>query len=164
LRGSFLGTGAAWAFSINFGLLFGLLTVTVMLFASGLGFAPSHEFELLSRPRLSRRRLLGAFIRAILLALAAVLASWIKPVGAKPLDFGLRYGLVVELVGVGDVEWTYRMVHGQPAQGRLGLLGICLIICGVYYSICSSELGFAARRAFTAILVLSQSARFELKH
>jgi len=39
-RGSFLGAGAAWAFSINFGLLFGLLTVTAMLFAYGLGFSP----------------------------------------------------------------------------------------------------------------------------
>ena len=55
-RGSFLGAGAAWAFSINFGLLFGLLTVTAMLFAYGLGFSPSHEFELVSRPHLSRRR------------------------------------------------------------------------------------------------------------
>ena len=133
MRGSFLAAGAAWAFSINFGLLFGLLTVTVMLFAYGLGFSPSHEFELLSRPHLSRRRLLGAFIRAILLALAAVLASWIKPVSAKPLDFGLRYGLVVELIGVllatlsGFIEWY---TDNLPER-RLGLLGICLIICGV---------------------------------
>lgn len=133
LRGSFLAAGAAWAFSINFGLLFGLLTVTAMLFAFGLGFSPSYEFELLSRPHLSRRRLLGAFISAILLALAAALASWIKPVSAKPLDFGLRYGLVVELIGVllatlsGFIEWY---TDNLPER-RLGLLGICLIICGV---------------------------------
>jgi len=84
LRGFFLGAGAAWAFAIDFGLLFGLLTVTALLLAYWLGFSPSHEFESLKRPHLSRRRLLGAFVLAILLALAAVLANWIKPVSAQP--------------------------------------------------------------------------------
>jgi hypothetical protein len=108
-----------------------------MLFASGLGFSPSHEFELLSRPHLSRRRLLGAFIRAILLALAAVLASWIKPVGAKPLDFGLRYGLVVEQVGVllGTLSALIEWYTDNLPKRRLGLLGICLIICGVLFNL-----------------------------
>lgn len=44
LRGFFLGAGAAWAFSIDFGLLFGLLAVTALLLAYWLGFSPSHEF------------------------------------------------------------------------------------------------------------------------
>jgi hypothetical protein len=133
LRGFFLGAGAAWAFAIDFGLLFGLLTGTALLLAYWLGFSPSHEFESLKRPHLSRRRLLGAFVIAILLALAAVLANWIKPVSAQPLDFGLRYGLVVGLLGLllgtlsGFTEWY---TDNLPER-RLGLLGICLIICGV---------------------------------
>jgi hypothetical protein len=45
LRGFFLGAGAAWAFSIEFGLLFGLLTGTALLLAYWLGFSPSDEFE-----------------------------------------------------------------------------------------------------------------------
>jgi hypothetical protein len=103
------------------------------LLAYWLGFSPSHDFESLKRPHLSRRRLLGAFVRAILFALAAVLANWIKPVGAQPLDFGLRYGLVVGLLGLlfgtlsGFTEWY---TDNLPER-RLGLLGICLIICGV---------------------------------
>jgi hypothetical protein len=103
------------------------------LLAYWLGFSPSHEFESLKRPHLSRRRLLGAFVLAILLALAAVLANWIKPVSAQPLDFGLRYGLVVGLLGLlfgtlsGFTEWY---TDNLPER-RLGLLGICLIICGV---------------------------------
>jgi hypothetical protein len=95
LRGFFLGAGAAWAFSIDFGLLFGLLTVTALLLAYRLGFSPGREFEWLKRPHLSRRKLLGSLVRAILLALAAVLANWIKPVSAQPFDFGLHYGLMV---------------------------------------------------------------------
>jgi hypothetical protein len=103
------------------------------LLAYWLGFSPSHDFESLKRPHLSRRRLLGAFVRAILFALAAVLANWIKPVSAQPLDFGLRYGLVVGLLGLlfgtlsGFTEWY---TDNLPER-RLGLLGICLIICGV---------------------------------
>ena len=133
LRGFFLGAGAAWAFAIDFGLLFGLLTVTALLLAYWLGFSPSHEFESLKRPHLSRRRLLGAFVLSILLALAAVLANWIKRVSAQPLDSGLRYGLVVGLLGLlfgtlsGFTEWY---TDNLPER-RLGLLGICLIICGV---------------------------------
>jgi hypothetical protein len=50
LRGFFLGAGAAWAFAIDFGLLFGLLTVTALLLAYWLGFSPSHEFESQKRP------------------------------------------------------------------------------------------------------------------
>ena len=132
MRRLFLGAGAAWAFSIDFGLLFGLLTGTALLLAYWLGFSPSHEFEALKRPRLSRRRLLGAFVRASLLALAAVLAGWIKPAGAQPSDFGLRYGLVVGLVGLlfgtfsGFTEWY----TDHLPERRLGLFGICLIICG----------------------------------
>jgi hypothetical protein len=109
------------------------LTVTALLLAYWLGFSPSHDFESLKRPHLSRRRLLGAFVRAILFALAAVLANWIKPVSAQPLDFGLRYGLVVGLLGLlfgtlsGFTEWY---TDNLPER-RLGLLGICLIICGV---------------------------------
>jgi len=89
--------------------------------------------EWLKRPHLSRRKLLGSLVGAILLALAAVLASWIKPVSAQPFDFGLRYGLVVGLVGLllgtlsGFIEWY---TDNLPER-RSGLLGICLIICGV---------------------------------
>jgi hypothetical protein len=85
---------------MDFGLLFGVLTATALLLTNWLGFSPSQQFESLKRPHLSRGRLLGAFVRAVLLALAAVLASWIKPVSAQPLDFSLRYGLVVGLVGL----------------------------------------------------------------
>jgi hypothetical protein len=133
VRGFFLGAGAAWAFSIDFGLLFGLLTGTALLLAYRLGFSAGHEFAWLKRPHLSRRKLLGSLVRAILLALAAVLASWIKPVSAQPFDFGLRYGLMVGLAGLllgtltGFTEWY---TDNLPER-RLGLLEICLLICGV---------------------------------
>jgi hypothetical protein len=55
------------------------------------------------------------------------------------------------------------MVHGQPAREALRSVRDLSYNLWRYYSICS-VLGFAARRAFTVILVLSQSARFELKH
>jgi hypothetical protein len=132
-RGCFTGAGAAWAFSMAFGLIFGLLTATALLLAFWLGFSPSQEFESLKRPQLSRGRLLGAFVRAVLLALAAVLANSIKPVSPQPLDFSLRYSLAVRLVGLlfgtlsGYTEWY---TDNLPER-RLGLLGICLIICGV---------------------------------
>jgi hypothetical protein len=133
LRGFCLGAGAAWAFSIDFGLLFGLLTGTALLLAYWLGFTPGHEFESLRRPHLSRRKLLGAFLRAILLTLAAALASWIKPVSEQPLDFALRYGLVVGLVGllIGTLSGFTEWYTDNLPERRLGLVGICLIICGV---------------------------------
>jgi hypothetical protein len=44
-RGSFGGAGAPWAFSLDFGLLFGVLAGTALLLAYRLGFSPSHDFE-----------------------------------------------------------------------------------------------------------------------
>jgi hypothetical protein len=91
--------------------------------------SPGHEFESLRRPHLSRRKLLGAFVRAILLTLAAALASWIRPVSAQPLDFAVRYGLVVGLVGllIGTLSGFTEWYTDNLPERRLGLLGICLI-------------------------------------
>jgi hypothetical protein len=73
---------------------------------------------------------------------------------------------VVELVGVllgtlsGFIEWY---TDNLPERRLVRSIRDLSYNLWRYYSICS-VLGFAARRAFTVILVLSQSARFELKH
>ncbi len=133
LRGFFLGAGAAWAFSIDFGILFGLFTGAALIVGYWLGFSPSQGFEYSTRPHLSRIKLLGACVRAIVLALAAALTNWIKPIGAQTFEFSLRYGVFVGLAGLlfgtltGFTEWY---TDNLPER-RLGLFGICLIICGV---------------------------------
>ena len=52
---------------------------------------------------------------------------------AQPLDFALRYGLVVGLVGllIGTLSGFTEWYTDNLPERRLGLLGIYLIICGV---------------------------------
>jgi hypothetical protein len=132
-RGLSLGAGAAWTFSISLGLWFWLLATVALVAAYRLRFAPSDEFEASERPHLSGHKVAGAVVRAILLGLAGTLGARIN--GAKPetLEFGIRYGLVVGLVGLvlgsltGFIEWYI----DRLSERRLGLLGVCLIICGI---------------------------------
>lgn len=132
-RGLFLGGGAAWAFSIPLGLWFGLLATIAIITAYGLRFAPSDEFEASKRPHLSGHKLAGAVVRAVLLGIAGTLAAWINSAKPEALKLGIRYGLVVGIVGLvlgtlsGFIEWH----TDHLSERRLGLLGICLIICGI---------------------------------
>jgi hypothetical protein len=98
-----------------------------------LGFAPTDDYEMQSRPRINWHKLAASLLRALGVRAAGVIASLV--VGSSPIHwlFGLQLGVaagtVSALVGLFSptIEWW---IENLPER-RLGLLGLGLILIGM---------------------------------
>jgi hypothetical protein len=132
LRGLVQGTAAALTFDLRFGAAFGVLSALGLALAYALGFSPSHEYRPGSQARLSRHKVVAAFVRGVAIGGAGLVAGILTHEGGRGPLFGLEIGLVVAAVGTliawvsPTIEWW---ADALPAQ-RLGALGAVLVLLG----------------------------------
>ena len=133
LRGCVLGLAGMTISSPTFGSIFGLLSGAGLVLSYLIGFSPTHDYEAVAGPRMSRHKILASLFRALAVGIAGVVAAVITGTQEHSLIFGLRLGLaagtVSALVSLVSpvIEWR---IENLPER-RLGMMGITLILAGV---------------------------------
>jgi len=132
VRGFFLGAAACAAFGVSFGARFGVFTFLALGSTYWFGFSPTDTYAPGARPRVTRRILTTAILRAIAMSTAGALAGLTSGESGRALAFGISIGAVAGMVSmvVGTlspmVEW-----HAETIPPRvLGTAGAVLILCG----------------------------------
>ena len=132
IRGLGFGLGAAYTFSVPFGITFGVFSTVGQVIAYRFGLRPTAEYKPATRPRLTRLQLFGAANRTVGYAVTGYVSSLVAGQPEHAMAVGLRVGLVIGLVTAifGSctpfIEWFADHV---PAK-RMGVFGVGLILCG----------------------------------
>lgn len=115
-----------------FAIAYGLLSTAGQVFAYSRGTRPGQDYASARKPRFTRRQLRGTALRTVGQIVAAILCSALFPHVAHPWLFALRLGLVTGLVtGIGAaVNPLIEYYADNLAERRLGVFGICLVLCG----------------------------------
>jgi hypothetical protein len=132
-RGIGFGIGAAFIMGSAFGILFGLLSGLGQMFAYQLGFSPTAELQPDTRPRITKRQLLGSLNRIIGYSIGGVVSGLLAQPGAQEgLKFGVKAGLVIGIVSLvlGTlVPYIELKVDHLPVR-MLGAIGAGLVVLG----------------------------------
>lgn len=132
IRGCGFGLGAAYAFSVPFGITFGALSTAGQAVAYRFGMRPTAGYKPATRPRMTRLQLFGAVNRTVGYAVTGYFSSLVARQPEHAIAVGLRVGLTTGVVTAifGSctpfIEWFADHV---PAK-RMGVFGVALILCG----------------------------------
>jgi hypothetical protein len=132
IRGFGFAVGAAYTFSVPFGITFGLLSTAGQAVAYRFGMRPTAEYKPATRPRMTRLQLIGAVFRTVGYAFTGYFSSLVAGQSEHAIAVGLKVGLVIGVVTAifGSctpfIEWFADHV---PAK-RMGVFGVALILIG----------------------------------
>ena len=132
IRGCGFALGAAYTFSVPFGITFGVFSTVGQAIVYRFGMRPTAEYRPATRPRLTRFQLLGAANRTVGYAITGYISSLVAGQPQHAIAVGLKVGLVIGMVTAifGSctpfIEWFADHV---PAR-RMGVFGVGLILAG----------------------------------
>jgi len=141
-RGVVLGLAGMTVGGITFGAAFGLLSGAILAAQYLLGFAPTDDYKMHNKPRVSGHNLLASLLRAVGVTIAGTLSGLLTSSGNNWLSLGLRLGLgagvVSSLVGVLSpaVEWRVDRIP----ERILGVFGLVLMFVGLLFQSVESVL------------------------
>jgi hypothetical protein len=133
-RGMVLGLAAMTMAGVAFGVAFGLLSGGILTGQYLLGFAPTDDYRIRYKPRISGHSLLASLLRAIGVTLAGVLSGLLTSSEDHlllSLRLGLGAGVVSAVVGVLSpaVEWRVDRIP----ERSLGVFGLVLMFVGLVF-------------------------------
>jgi hypothetical protein len=132
IRGLGFALGAAYTFSVPFGITFGVFSTAGQAIAYRFGMRPTAEYKPATRPRMTRFQLVGAVNRTVGYAFTGYVSSLVAQQPEHAIAIGLKVGLVMGVATAifGSctpfIEWFADHV---PAK-RMGVFGIGLILAG----------------------------------
>jgi hypothetical protein len=132
IRGAGFGLGAAYLYGGIFGATFGAFSTIGQMVAYRWDMRPALDYRPATRPRLTKRQLIGVINRTVGYTITGYVSSLVANERANALSVGLRSGLAIGLVTalvspcIPFIEWT---VDHLPEK-RMGVLGIILILVG----------------------------------
>ena len=153
IRGFGFALGAAYTFSVPFGITFGVFSTTGQAIAYRfLGMRPTADYKPATRPRMTRLQLFGAVNRTVGYAVTGYVSSLVAGQPQHAIAVGLRVGLTIGVVTAvfGSctpfIEWFADHV---PAK-RMGVFGVGLILVGfalqsVQYWVALLDVGVLAK-------------------
>ncbi|HEY1760240.1 MAG TPA: hypothetical protein VGG72_33005 [Bryobacteraceae bacterium] len=131
-RGASFAVGAAFLYGGAFGVTFGVLSTVGQVLAYRLGMRPTTDYQPGTRPRISRRQMLGVLNRTVGYAVTGYLSSLVAQQPEHALRIGLKTGLMLGVVtAIGSacmpfVEWN----ADHLPEKRMGVFGVALIVVG----------------------------------
>jgi hypothetical protein len=134
-RGVVLGLAGMTMAGVAFGAAFGLLSGSILAGQYLFGFAPTDDYRMHVKPRVSAHNLLASLLRAVGVTIAGVLSGLLTSSGSDWLSLGLRLGLgagvVSALVGVLSpaIEWRADKIP----ERSLGVFGLVLMFVGLVF-------------------------------
>ena len=151
IRGCGFAVGAAYTFSVPFGITFGVFSTFGQVVAYRFGMRPTAEYKPATRPRMTRLQLFGAVNRTFWYAVTGYVSSLVARQPEHAIAVGLRVGLTIGVVTA--IFWLvhsfHRMVCGSCARQENGSLR-SRPDPGRIYTAISPILGGAARRQCTS--------------
>jgi len=132
IRGFGFAIGAAYTFSVPFGITFGVFSAIGQAIVYRFGMRPTAEYKPATRPRMTRFQLFGAVNRTVGYAFTGYVSSLVARQPEHAVAVGLKVGLVIGVVTAifGSctpfIEWFADHV---PAK-RMGVFGVALILFG----------------------------------
>jgi len=132
IRGCGFAVGAAYTFSVPFGITFGVFSTFGQVVAYRFGMRPTAEYKPATRPRMTRLQLFGAVNRTFWYAVTGYVSSLVARQPEHAIAVGLRVGLTMGVVTAifGSctpfIEWFADHV---PAK-KMGVFGVALILVG----------------------------------
>jgi hypothetical protein len=132
IRGFGFALGAAYTFSLPFGITLGSFSTVGQAIVYRFGFRPTIDYKPATRPRLTRLQLIAAANRTVGYAVTGYVSSLVARQPEHAIAVGLRVGLALGVVtaAVGSctpfIEWFADHV---PAK-RMGVFGVALILAG----------------------------------
>jgi len=132
IRGFGFAIGAAYTFSVPFGITFGVFSAVGQAIVYRFGMRPTAEYKPATRPRMTRFQLFGAVNRTVGYAFTGYVSSLVARQPEHAIAVGLKVGLVIGVVTAifGSctpfIEWFADHV---PAK-RMGVFGVALILVG----------------------------------
>jgi hypothetical protein len=132
IRGFGFALGAAYTFSVPFGITLGLFSTVGQAIVYRFGFRPTTDYKPATRPRLTRLQLIAAANRTVGYAVTGYISSVVARQPEHAIAVGLRVGLAIGVVTAiassctPFIEWFADHV---PAK-RMGVFGVGLILVG----------------------------------
>ena len=132
IRGLGFAVGAAYTFSVPFGITFGVFSAIGQAIVYRFGLRPTADYRPSARPRLTRLQLFGAANRTVGYAFTGYVSSLVAGQSEHAIAVGLKVGVVIGVVTAifGSctpfIEWFADHV---PAK-RMGVYGVALILVG----------------------------------
>lgn len=131
-RAAFIAAAGWLTFNKSFGILFGLFGFAGLLLIYVTGIAPVKIYSAIGKPRLTLEGLRVSAIRAVTIAIAAILAGFLDEIKTDAIKFGIEIGFTVGAVSLTMgiispyVEWW---VDNLPEK-KLGAFGAGLVVIG----------------------------------
>ena len=132
IRGAGFAVGISFTFGARFGVTFGALSTIGQVFAYHMGMRPTIDYRPATRPRLTRRQLLGVMNRTAGYALTGYLSSLAAQHREHALAVGLRAGVAVGAVTAVVIACTpfIEWMADRVPEKRMGVFGVALILVG----------------------------------
>ncbi len=132
IRGLGYVLGAAYLFSITFGIVLGTLSTVGQVVAYRFGIRPTMDYQPGTRPRLTKRQFWAGVNRTAGYTAAGYLSAAIAHQRNHALLVGLRVGFVVGAVTVlsGACTPVIEWLADHLPEKRMGVFGIVLVLVG----------------------------------
>ncbi len=132
IRGASFAVCTAYLYGAIFGVTFGALSTLGQILAYRVGIRPTMDYQPATRPRFTKRQLIGAINRTVGYAVAGCVSGLLAHQGGTALSIGLKFGLVIGVVTVilgvcmSFIEW---IVDHLPEK-VMGVFGVGLLLVG----------------------------------
>jgi len=132
IRAAAFGAGLYRTLGLRYTATFAALNTVGQIIGYMNGMRPSMDYSAVRRPRLTRRQVRGSIMRTLGFIASALACSALVRHVDHPWSFALRLGVITGLVTtVGTMLNPYIEYYADNLpQRRLGVFGICLVVCG----------------------------------